>query len=161
MYNLKRGGGTYKGIIGECLFKLTRKYLILPKFFNKKKYFGIFGDRFSDRQLEFLDLNWHSIDALEFIYEQGIRKITLFEIKTLNDFYFEKLKGINRIPKFTKNTIDMYSSALNNGFDVKVAIVWLKENWDYDVEILDFEECRYFTNDPKKYDKNWATFKEK
>jgi hypothetical protein len=154
MYNLKRGKGTYKGIIGECLFKLTRRYLILTKFFNKNKYFLQFGDRFLEQQIQFLNENWHSIDAIEFIYEKGMRKTTLFEIKTLNDFYFEKLNGINRIPKFTKNTLDMYHLALDKGFDVKVAVIWLKNSWNYDVEIIDFDKCKHIVDDTKLYDKN-------
>jgi hypothetical protein len=153
MYNLKRGKGTYKGIIGECLFKLTRKYLILTKFFNKNKYFLEFGNGFSEEQIQFLSENWYSIDAIEFFYDSGVRKTILFEIKTLNDFYFEKLKGINKIPKFTKNTWDMYHLALNKGFDVKVAIIWLKNNWNYEIEIIDIDKCRYVIDDPKIYDK--------
>jgi len=156
MYNLKRGGGTYKGIIGECMFKLTRRYLILTKFFNKKKYLDFFGGRFSIEQKSFIDNHWYSIDALEFIYG----KITLFEIKTLNDFYYSKLDGINRVPQFTQHTIEIYKEALRLGFDVKVAVVWLKENWDYEVSISDFDKCNYFVDGSRKYD-HGAIFEKK
>lgn len=153
MYNLKRGGGTYKGIIGECLFKLTRKYLILPKFFNKNKYFNIFKEKISEEEKNFLNNNWYSIDAIEFDYTKNPRKIVLFEIKTLNDFYYKKIGGLNRIPTFTMATVKMYKEAEEIGFNVKVAIIWLKENWDYDVEIIDFNKCKYIIDSPKKYDK--------
>jgi len=153
MYNLKRGRGTYKGLIGECLFKLTRRYLIVTNFFNKKKYMRIFGEKLNLEERNFLDKNWFSIDAIEFDYSKSPRKVVLFEIKTLNDFYYVKLNGLNRIPTLTKNTSEMYREALEKGFDVKVAIIWLKENWDYDVEIIDFNKCKFFIDKSKKYDK--------
>jgi hypothetical protein len=158
MYNLKRGGGTYKGIVGECLFKLTRRYLILPKFFNKEKYFKIFGERLSKDEANFIDNNWHSLDAIEFDYTKNPRKVVLFEVKTLNDVYYHKLNGLNRIPIFTDSSVKMYKGALQNGFDVRVAKVWLKDDWNYDVEIVDFDKCNYQIDSPKKYDKNSATF---
>ena len=153
MYNLKRGGGTYKGIIGECMFKLTRRYTILPKFFNKNKYFSIFENKLSQDEKNFINNNWYSLDALEFDYTKNPRKIILFEVKTLNDFYYKKLDGLNRIPTFTSATVNMYKEAEKLGFDVKVAIVWLKDNWDYEVELIDFNKARYIIDSPKKYDK--------
>jgi len=153
MYNLKRGKGTYKGLIGECLFKLTRRYLIVTKFFNRDKYFEIFKDKLSEEERGFLYKNWFSIDALEFDYNKNPRKVVLFEIKTLNDFYYQKMNGLNRIPKITLNTFNLYNEALKKGFDVKIAIVWLKENWDYNIEITDFNKCKYLIDKSKKYDK--------
>lgn len=153
MNNLKKFGGTYKGIVGECMFKLTRKYLILTKFFNKNKYFHIFGSRLSPEEKSFLDLNWFSIDALEFDYSKKPRKIVLFEIKSLNDFFYNDLNGINRIPQFSRNSYQMYKKALEKGFDVKVAIVWLKDNWDYEVEIIDFDKCESIITEERRYDK--------
>lgn len=55
MYNLKRGKGTYKGLIGECMFKLTRRYLVVTKFFNKNKYLSIFGEKFSKKEKDFIE----------------------------------------------------------------------------------------------------------
>lgn len=155
MYNLKRGGGTYKGLIGECMFKLTRRCLIVTKFFNKKKYFEIFGDRFSKKEYNFLDKNWFSIDAIEIDYTKTPRKIVLFEIKTLNEYYARKS---NWIPSLTFSTYKIYNEALRSGFDVKFAIVWLKDNWEYDVEIVDFKNLDYYVDKPKKYDKDSGYF---
>jgi len=140
------------------LFKQTKKYLIVTKFFNKNRYFNIFRDKLLKEERNFLDKNWFSIDAIEFDYTKNPRKIVLFEIKTLNDFYYSKLNGINGIPKFTRATIEMYKEALKVGFDVKVAIVWLKENWNYDVEIIDFCKCKFIIDEPKRYDRRVATF---
>jgi hypothetical protein len=146
-------GGTYKGLIGECLFKLTRRYLVSTKFFNKDKYLTIFGKYLSDEQIIFLESNWHSIDSIEFDYSQKPVRPILFEVKTLNDFYYARLNGFNRIPKFTKSTYYLYKKALEIGFVVKVAIIWLRDNWEYDVEIIDFDKCKLFIEGPRKYDK--------
>lgn len=154
MHNLKRGKGTYKGLVGECLFKLTRKYLIVTKFFNKNKYFDIFSNKLSKEEKDFLDKNWFSIDAIEFDYLKKPRKIVLFEIKTFNDYGDYTIRESNWLPKMTLATSDIYKEALRKGFDVKVAIVWLKENWDYDVEIVDFDKFKYVIDKPKRYDKS-------
>lgn len=153
MYNLKRGKGTYKGLIGECLFKLTNEKVIITKFFNKNKFFYIFEKRLSLDEKNFLDKNWYSIDAIEIDYSQKPQKIILYEIKTLNDFYYEKLNGLNRIPLFTEYTSKMYKEAINNGFIVKIAIIWLKDNWDYVVELEDFSKANYQISKPRKYDR--------
>lgn len=150
MHNLKKCTGTYKGLIGECLFKLTRRYVIVTKFFNKKKYFEIFKDKFSIEEKEFIDRNWFSIDALEFDYSQKPRKIILFEIKTKNKIYNPKYFWP---PKMTLATHKMYNEALSKGFDVKIAIVRLLDDWNYDVEIIDFSRDNYYIDKPKKYDK--------
>lgn len=152
MYNLKDFYGTYKGLIGECLFKLTRRYLILPKFFNKYRYLKIFEDKLSSEEKDFLEKYWFSIDALEFDYTKDPRKIVLFEIKTLNDFYYAKIHGLNRIPKLTESTCNIYKEALKTGFDVKIAIVWLKNDWNYEINIIDFDKKYYIIDKPKKYD---------
>ncbi|MFA5173982.1 MAG: hypothetical protein WC438_02255 [Candidatus Pacearchaeota archaeon] len=151
MYNLKEGKGTYKGIIGECLFKLTRRYLILTKFFNRVKYLEIFSWFFDEPKITFLKENWYSIDAIELDYKN--KKPILFEIKTLNDFYYAKLNGINRIPLFSQSTIDIYKKALDLGFEIKIAKIWLKKDWNYNVEITDFEDTNYIVSKPRRYDK--------
>ena len=150
MYNLKDGRGTYKGLIGECLFKLTKKYAVVTKFFNKNKYFQIFGEKFSEKEREFIDRNWFSIDAIDFDYIKNPRKVVLFEIKTKNKYNNPKP---NWIPKMTLATHEMYKEALSIGFDVKVATVWLHENWNYEIELLDFASANYCIDKPKKYDK--------
>ncbi len=150
MYNLKEGKGSYKGLIGECLFKLTRKYLVVTKFFNKNKYFGIFGEKFSEQEREFIDKNWFSIDAIEFDYTQKPRKVVLFEIKTRNKYAKPKSNWKN---KFTLATHNMYNNAESLGFNVKIATVWLLDDWNYNIEIEDFKDATYSIDRPKTYDK--------
>lgn len=160
MYNLKKVSGSYKGWIGECLFKVTRKYVILTRFFSKNKYFKIFEDKLTNDEKQFLDKNWFSIDALEFDYTKLPRRLVLYEVKTLNDYFNSKLNGLNRIPKITLNSYKMYTEALVRGFDVKVVFVWLRNSWNYDIEIFDFNKCKYYVDKPKLYDKV-ATFYQK
>jgi|TARA_B100001971_G_C17941715_1_gene407991 hypothetical protein len=150
MYNFKQGKGTYKGLIGECLFKLTRRYLILTTFFNKNKYLKIFGNKFSEQEKCFINQNWFSIDGIEFDYSKTPRKVILFEIKTKN--YYLNPKP-NWIPKMTLATHNMYNETLKVGLDVKIAIVWLYNNWDYDIEIKDFNQANYCIDKPKRYDR--------
>jgi hypothetical protein len=155
MNNLKEGKGTYKGLIGECMFKMTRPYLIVTKFFNKRKYFEIFGNKFSKFENEFIDKNWFSIDAIEINYSIKPRKVVIYEIKTVNEYKNPNLHwGI----KMTLSTHKIYNEALKLGFDVKFAIVHLLDNWNYEIEIVDFDKLDYYIDKPKPYDKNVATF---
>ena len=150
MYNLKEATGTYKGLIGECLFKLTRRYAIITKFFNKKKYFSIFGDRLSEKEKEFIEKNWFSIDGIEFDYRFSPRKIVLFEVKTMNERYSSKPYWL---PKITIAEKNMYEEAISLGFSVMVALVNLLDNWNYSVEIKNFEDVKFSIDKPKPYDK--------
>jgi len=156
MYNLKKGKGTYKGLIGECLFKLTRRYLVLTKFFNKNKYLKIFEDKLSEQERNFINKNWFSIDAIDFDYTKKPRKIVLYEIKTRNKQPNPKPHWVE---KMTLATHNMYNEALKLGFEVKIANVWLYDDWNYDIEIKNFNEAKYCIDKPKIYDKSeyWAT----
>lgn len=153
MYNLKRSGGTFKGLIGEAMFKITRENLILTRFFNKNKYLRIFGKYLSPIQKDFLFNNWYSIDALEIDYSSYPRGIILYEIKTLNNNFIPSLNGLNKIPKITLNSYNLYNYAVSLGFNVFVAYVLLNSNWDYDIKIEDFTKCKFSIDKPKNYDK--------
>ncbi len=150
MYNLKEGKGTYKGLIGECLFKLTKKYLIVTKFFNKRKYFDTFGKNLLEQEKEFIEKNWFTIDALEFDYSEKHRKVIIYEIKTRNKYDAPKPNWKN---KMTLSSCNIYNEALRLGFKVKLVTVWLHNDWDYDIETEDFESATYSIDKPKKYDK--------
>ncbi|MBS3121505.1 hypothetical protein J4434_01295 [Candidatus Woesearchaeota archaeon] len=150
MYNLKQFNGTFKGIIGECLFKFTKKDVIIPKFFNKNKYSLIFGRYFNEAQIRFLIDNWYSIDAIEILFERGRNKIILYEVKTNN---YERIeKGFRT--KITQSTVDIYNKAKKLGFDVKTAYVLLLDNWNYGVEINEFKAEDFCVDRPKVYDKH-------
>jgi len=147
MFNLKRCGGSFKGTIGECMFKLTNDKVIVTKFFNKNKFFSIFGNRISKDKHEFLVLNWYSIDGIEF--DNLNRNIILYEIKTKNEYK----KKLHFKPKMTLSTHLLYNQAKNLGFVVKLVIVLLYENWDFGIRIEDFDESKYCIDKPKRWDK--------
>jgi len=118
-------------------------------FLDKEKYLKIFENRLSEKEKNFIIKNWFSIDAVEFDYTKKPRKVVLFEIKTSNKYIDPKP---NWGQKMTLATRNMYNEALNIGFDVKVATVWLHDNWNYDIEIVDFNQAKYTVDKPKKYD---------
>ncbi len=149
MYNLKNGRGTFKGLIGECMFKLTNKNLILTRFFAKSKFFQIFGNRLTLDQKRFLMEKWYSLDALEWNYK--VNKLQIFEIKTENQKF--NVKSSWRKPKMTLATHNLYKHALKLNFQVQIALITLLDNWNYNVKILDFNESNYCIDKPKKYDK--------
>ncbi len=150
MYNLKKGKGTYKGLIGECMFKLTRRYLVLTQFWNKNKYFDTFGDKLSREQKEFIDKNWYSVDGIEFDYSKRPPKAMLFEIKTMNKKINPKPHWIN---KMTLATHKMYNDAIKIRFDVRIVTVLLLDDWNYEIKITDFSKAKYYIDKPRKYDK--------
>ena len=80
MFNLKKGGGSFKGIIGECMFKLTNKNVVITTFFNKNKFIPIFGKYLTLEQQDFLRDNWHSVDAFELLFANGRKELVLYEI---------------------------------------------------------------------------------
>ena len=49
--------------------------------------------------------------------------------------------------------LSMCNKTLNIGFDVKVATVWLHDNWNYDIELKNFVKTDYYIGKPKRYDK--------
>ena len=149
MFNLKRGGGSFKRIIGECMFKLTNERVVITKFFRKDKYFPIFGKHFTPEQKEFLQNNWYSIDAIDILFSNGQKEVILYEVKTRNKYN----KELYFKPKMTLETHNLYNSAKSLNFSVKIVTVWLYDNWEYDLEIKDFDEKDYYIDTPKLYDK--------
>lgn len=149
MYNLQKMNGSFKGLIAECMFKLTNKRVVITKFFNKSKYFIIFGKYLSPDQRKFLESNWHSIDALEVIFYNGGYRVILYEIKTQN----AKYENIRKWPlKLTLNTYNIYSHAYNFGFEVKLVKVLIFPDWDFDIKIEDFKSGRFTIDGARKYD---------
>lgn len=149
MYNLKENNGTFKGIIGECLFKDTNENVILTKFFNKNKFINLFQKQINAEKLNFLINNWYSIDALEL--DKVNRIIILYEIKTKNK-YNNKLDLYK--PKMTLATHKLYNKAKELGFSVKLAIVLLLKDWNYEIKIENFDSINYCIDKPKIYDKS-------
>ena len=137
MFDLEKLGGSFKGIITECMFKLANKKVVITKFFNKEKYFNIFGRCFNKEQEEFLRDNWYSIDGIEIQVSNGRRKLILYEVKTKNAYYADKEEW-NSL-KITANTHNMYLESKALGFEPYLALIWILKDWKFDVEIKEFE----------------------
>jgi len=145
---MKRCGGSFKGLIGECMLKLTRNDLVITKFFNKQKYLSVFDNYLSDKQKQFLLENWYSVDGIELQFDSGYKQIILFEIKTRNRYYPDKKFK----PKMTLRTHEIYNKSREFGFMPVIATVWLEENWNFDIELTEFDEKYYCIDKPKPYD---------
>ncbi len=149
MFKLKESKGTYKGLIGECMFKLTRKYAVINKYWNKKKYFEIFGKYLNNKQIDFLNKHWHSLDAIEIVFKNGTKKVFLYEIKTKNIYN----KPLNFRPKITRSTVLLYERAIEFGFEVNIVFVCFHNDWNYSVKYTEFSEKNYYIDSQKPYDK--------
>ena len=67
LYNLKKMCGTFKGYIGECMFQLSQKGVILPRYFPKDKFFIFFGNYIDEKKKAFIEKNYFSIDGIKII----------------------------------------------------------------------------------------------
>ena len=152
MYDLKKMYGSFKGVIGEYMFKLTNKKAVLTRFHGLNKYFQMYSRHFTPSQIRFLKGNWYSIDAIEIAFDNG-KMPTIYEIKTKNKYR----KFLLFKPKITLASYEVYTKAKNLGFVVKLAIVELAENWEYDVTILDFDRKYLCIDKPKQYDNSTKT----
>lgn len=151
MFDLEKMGGSFKGTIAECMFKMTNSRVVITKFFNKEKYFAVFGKYFTFEQKEFLRNNWYSIDGIEIKFLEGKRRIILYEVKTKNAYYAGKEKW--EPIKITTNTYYMYLKSRDLGFEPKLALVWILKDWKFDVKIKEFESVNWYIDKPKMYDK--------
>ena len=53
----------------------------------------------------------------------------------------------------TQETHTIYHQAKDLGFISKLVTIWLHDDWNYDVEIKEFDENDYYIDKPKLYDK--------
>ena len=140
MLNLRRLGGTYKGLIGEIMFVASNTKFILTRFHPKHKYLENMD--VDDGKRRFLDKNWYSIDALSYDGQQ------LIEVKTRNTY-----SGyLPYKPKASQKSIQMLVLATEIGFVVDVATVWFKENWEFEIEIKPFKSDELHEDSKKRYD---------
>ncbi|MFQ5620654.1 MAG: hypothetical protein ACE5FT_02320 [Candidatus Nanoarchaeia archaeon] len=55
-------------------------------------------------------------------------------------------------PKMTASSYEIYSQAKELGFNVKLAFVILKDDWEYDVVIDKLSRDKLYIDKPKRYD---------
>lgn len=143
MNNLRKSKGTFKGLISECMFKLTEDKAILTSFMTFNRFRSLYPI-IPEEKLTFLKKHWRTIDALEVFRN----KIVLYEIKSQN--YYTKY--IPPKPKATKAQIDCYEKAMKLGFEVIFARVFYFDDWKFSVKKEPFRSCIFSIDRPKKYD---------
>lgn len=151
MHNLKEQKGTFKGLIGECMFQMTRQYAFLTRFHPKWKFFNAANKYLTHEQKQFIDKKWYSLDSIEIRFIDNNPEVFLYEVKTQNRLhnrpYWWK-------PKITQTTAVIYEQAIKLGFCVKLAVVEFQENWNFAVKILDYTPDHYSVDKLKKYDRD-------
>lgn len=158
MFNVKRFNGTFKGIIGECMFKLAFPKINLTNFYPSFRFLSYFNKILTLEQYTFLKKHWYSIDAIEVKKVEkengGEYWFILYEIKTRNryttDLYFK--------PKMTLETHKVYHEAEKLGFVSKIATIWLETDWNYSIELQEYKSEFYCIDKPKKYDKKVSNY---
>ncbi len=146
MHNLKRKGGTFKGLAGECMFKLSRGNVLLTRFHSRKKELEWMSKYLTKEQADFLFRYWYSLDALNIEKdEKGMYLCHLYEVKMRNDTSWKKLC-------ITKSSFRLYLEAIKLGFKISQAEVILFHNWNYEVVLSRFDPGSYHISARKIYD---------
>lgn len=146
MENLKKFRGTYKGLIGECMFRLTKTAIILTRLAEKRDVLGYYKDFLNEKQKEFLECYWHSIDAIEFNKKE--KDVILYEVKTKNAY-----KNKSFPPKMTEHAHIVYNKAKAIGFIIRLVFIELQNNWNFEIKEMEFKKCYYCIDKPKRFDK--------
>jgi hypothetical protein len=127
MYNLKEYGGTFKGLAGECMCKVTIKGMFLTRFHPMEFVLRKLEPVLTPRKKAFIEDNWLSFDGIALEDD----RIVLYEVKTRN----EEREKEGRSFILTQNCLKMYTVAERMGFVVRIAKVVLLDNWNYSVSM--------------------------
>jgi len=137
-YDLRRQNINLKSEVGEIIAKHRIPYLHLIRerkqdYLDKKFPFGYLPEKVK----KFLMKNWFSIDSFRFrSKDYKFENLELFEIKLRS--YYPNLKKEAYIVDVTKNELKIYKEARKRGFDVFVVVIWLYDDWRYDIKINNF-----------------------
>ncbi len=146
-YNLRKLKGTFKGIIGECMFKLIRKSSFLTWFTRYNEFISYNKQYISQREADFLRRFWHSIDAVEI----KDNRLVIYEIKTKNYYsaYYEKRFQ----PEITKASYNAYMLAKKIGIRVWLVKILFFDNWKFSICYKEINRSNCFIDKEKRYDK--------
>lgn len=152
MHNLKKMGGTFKGLSGECMFRLVRKRSYITRFFPIEFVLRRHSEMLSEKKIKFLMDNWLSFDAIEFFDSD----IIIYEIKTRNVEYSTRYKI-----QTTQQSVNALNQAKLLGFNVKLAKVLLHNDWNYEIKFSNFNyhPRRMWINNHNNYDKSSLNYK--
>jgi|GEM_PF-2036367 len=139
-FDLTRQDVHLKAELGEIIAKHKISYLHLkreykPDYLEKDFPFGKLPDKIKD----FLKENWFSIDSFRFrIKNKKEINLELFEIKLRS--YYPNLRREAYIIDMTSNELEIYKKAIKMGFNVFVVVVWLYDDWRYDLSIKSLKD---------------------
>jgi hypothetical protein len=119
MNSLKKASGTFKGLAGECMFRLVKKNSILTHFQPKEHAKKQLREIYNVEQIKFLMDNWDTIDAID------IEEPKIYEIKTKSCNY-----GNYKI-RMMANCHNTLKKANNLGIKPILAKIKLEEDWLY------------------------------
>ncbi len=140
-YDLRRQNIKLKSEIGEIIAKNRIPYLHLRRehrrdYLDQNFPFGYLPSK----PKQFLKENWFSIDAFRFkSTNHNFVNLELFEIKLRS--YYPNLRREAYIPDMTSRELAIYKKAVKEGFEVFIAVIWLYDDWRYDVSIENFKSA--------------------
>jgi hypothetical protein len=139
MYNLKDLKGTYKGLIGECLFHLVNKNALVTRLINKEL---ILRRLDIDKTIkDFIYNNLMTFDCIEW----G-EKIKIYEIKTFKEMFFVNYKKL----KMTRNSYNTYLNAMNRGIECNAVFIILLKNWNFKIFLKSINKANFYIFSPEK-----------
>jgi hypothetical protein len=141
MLSVREFKGSYKGLIGECLFKFKHKYAVLTQLANPDTYLEKRPYTLPKEMIAFLKSNWTRIDAFEVLlnHDMSLLAVNIFEIKTRNQYKYilpghVELRVSPEVDKAMK-------SAKEYGIGAYLAKVMLFDDWRFDVEIISYDSA--------------------
>ncbi|MFH1769971.1 MAG: hypothetical protein ABH828_00255 [archaeon] len=144
MNSLKKASGTFKGLAGECMFRIEKNNTILTHFQPKEHAEKQLREVYTKEQIIFLLENWDTIDAI------NTKKTKIYEIKTMSCDY-----GKYKI-RIMANCHNTLLKAHKIGIKPILAKIKLEEDWLYKVVETDYlqEDCQIVV--PSKYNKPYS-----
>ncbi len=127
------------------MFRIVNNQAIINRFFDKRRCLEYFSQYLTQEQFNFLYEKWSSIDAFE--VDKNNQKIILYEIKIRAEEY----KNMNYALRLSPRIVEIYKEAPTLNFTTKLAIVWFSSNWEYYVEIKDFDQGNYYIDYSQNY----------
>lgn len=148
MNSLKKSSGTFKGLAGECMFRLVNRETILTHFQPREQAIKQLQETYNKEQINFLLNNWDTIDAI------NIKETKIYEIKTKSCDY-----GKYKI-RVMANCHNTLKKASKIGIKPILAKIIFEEDWLYRVVEKDYllEDLEVII--PRKYNKPYAKLKD-
>src|SRR3989344_717003 len=155
MPNLKAGNYTLRGKIGELIARShipfsSRVQELSPKYLYKRFSFGFIPTE----KRAFLIRNWRSFDLIRLVTSgEGtkLENIEIYEVKTQSSNREHKLE-------ITEKSLMVYKQAKKLGIIPKSVKIIFNNEWEYEIEIKNFEEDDFSINNGSEKSENYLNF---